>query len=233
LLSDSSSRDRVVSEPGLLASRADALVLLDLVPTTFEPDSRFPVVVVGDHSDAFDSVSIDNVHGGRIAGEHLVGLGHSRVGLIAGAEEDKFTAVTMLRTRGLEEALAGVGVSLEENAVVFGHYSGLGGYEAMNELLARPNPPTAVFALSDDMALGAIRAATEAGMSIPHDVSIVGFDDHELSFVLGLTTVAQDPAGLGAAGAQMLLDRLEGHSGAPREAHGEVRLIERSSTARI
>ena len=124
-------------------------------------------------------------------------------------------------------------VGLDPDMTTFGNFSALGGFEAMSQLLARPDPPTAVFALSDEMAMGAMRAALDAGLSVPEDVSIVGFDDHELAFALGLTTVAQDPADLGAKGAELLVDRLSGHLGPPREVHSRVHLETRASTARI
>ena len=235
LLSDAATRDRVVSEPASLAKRADALILLDLIPTTLrgEVNPSFPVVVVGDRSELVDSVSIDNVVGGEIAGDHLISLGHRRIAVIAGSAHEVATAVTERRTAGLGRALERVGVALDVDLKAFGNFSALGGYEAMQEILRRSSRPTAVFALSDDMALGAMRAATEAGLSVPGDLSVVGFDDHELAFAAGLTTIAQDPADLGAKGARLLLDRLLGHTGPIRAVQSEVHLETRTSTAEI
>jgi LacI family transcriptional regulator, repressor for deo operon, udp, cdd, tsx, nupC, and nupG len=235
LLSDAATRDRVVAEPASLAKRADALILLDLVPATphGEVDPSFPVVVVGDRSELVDSVSIDNVAGGEIAGDHLIALGHRRIAVIAGSAHEVATAVTERRTAGLGRALDRLGVALDPDLRAFGNFSALGGYEAMQEILLGPGRPTAVFALSDDMAMGAMRAAIEAGLSVPEDLSVVGFDDHELAFTVGLTTVAQDPADLGAKGAQIIVDRLLGHSGPIRAVRSEVHLEIRTSASAI
>jgi LacI family repressor for deo operon, udp, cdd, tsx, nupC, and nupG len=235
LLSDEATRARVLAEPASLAKRADALILLDLAPLDGHPDPEpsFPVVVVGDRSPIMDSVSIDNELGGQLAGEHLMSLGHERIGVIAGSVRELANEVTAHRTAGLSRALLRAGLVIDPELTVFGNFSALGGHEAMNELLGRSERPTAVFALSDDMAIGAMRAAVEAGLSIPDDLSMVGFDDHELAFAVGLTTIAQDPADLGAKGAQMLVDRLSGHIGPPREVHSAVHLEVRTSTMQI
>lgn len=235
LLSDEATRARVLADPASLAKRADALILLDLAPRNGHPDPEpsFPVVVVGDRSPIMDSVSIDNELGGQLAGEHLISLGHERIGVIAGSVHELANEVTAHRTAGLSRALTKAGLAIDTELTAFGNFSALGGYEAMNQLLGRSERPTAVFALSDDMAIGAMRAAIEAGLSIPDDLSVVGFDDHELAFAIGLTTIAQDPADLGAKGAQMLVDRLTGHIGPPREVHSAVHLEVRTSTARI
>lgn len=235
LLSDEATRARVLADPSSLAQRADALILLDLAPTHahVDPEPSFPVVVVGDRSAVMDSVSIDNELGGQLAGEHLLSLGHRRIGVIAGSVHELANEVTAHRTVGMSRAMTKAGLALEADLTAFGNFSALGGYEAMNELLARSERPTAVFALSDDMAIGAMRAAVEAGLSIPGDLSMVGFDDHELAFAVGLTTVAQDPADLGAKGAQLLVDRLTGHIGPPREVHSAVHLEVRTSTSQI
>ena len=138
--------------------------------------------------------------------------------------------VTAHRTTGLSRSLVNAGLDLDVDLKTFGNFSALGGYEAMIELLGRRERPTAVFALSDDMAIGAMRAVVEAGLSIPDDLSMIGFDDHELAFAVGLTTVAQDPADLGAKGARLLVGRLTGHIGPPREVHSAVHLEIRTST---
>jgi LacI family transcriptional regulator, repressor for deo operon, udp, cdd, tsx, nupC, and nupG len=235
LLSDGASRSRVLAEPSSLATRSDALILLDLVPDhgAVDPEPRFPVVVVGDRSASVDSVSIDNVAGGELAGEHLIALGHRRIAVIAGSIDEVATAVTARRTSGVERALNRAGVTLEPDRIAFGNFSALGGYEAMEQILRSSARPTAVFAFSDEMAMGAIRALLDAGLDVPGDVSVVGFDDHELAFAAGLTTVAQDPADLGAKGAQLLVDRMTGHAGPPRAVESPVHLEIRSSTAQI
>jgi DNA-binding LacI/PurR family transcriptional regulator len=231
LLSDEEARDRVIHDPVGFTKRCDGVVLLDLDPDGPVGTSTMPVVVVGRRSPVFDSVSIDNVEGGRLAGEHLCKLGHRSIGLIAGSQEEVASPVSRLRTQGVRQAMDAAAVRYDESLVRYGNFSALGGFEAARELLELSDPPTAIFGLSDEMAIGAIRAATDLGLRVPEDLSVVGFDDHELSFAFGLTTIAQDPGALGGAGAQMLLDRLAGYDGAIRSLHEPVTLVERTSTA--
>jgi DNA-binding LacI/PurR family transcriptional regulator len=100
----------------------------------------------------------------------------------------------------------------------------------MNRMLDHPQPPTAVFAFSDEMAIGAMRAVRDHGLRVPEDVSIAGFDDHEISWSLDLTTVAQPVAGLGESVAQLLLDRLESQTTPPAHLVYPVTLVAREST---
>jgi DNA-binding LacI/PurR family transcriptional regulator len=103
---------------------------------------------------------------------------------------------------------------------------------AMADLLARAGePPTAVFADSDEMAIGAILAINDAGLRVPQDISVIGIDDHDLSESFGLTTVAQDPFAQGALAVKTLLDELAGRTTRPRSVRHPVHLIERTSTA--
>lgn len=217
----------------MLSSRSDGLILVDFAPPeTLDPDPSFSTVVVGLHSDNFDSVAIDNVAGGRMAGDHLMQLGHTRVGVIAGSRRQSLSLANADRMRGFLDAVHSYDIDETGVAKQYGNYSALGGYEAMNAMLSvsPKERPTAVFALSDDMAVGAMRAATDLGFRIPEDLSVIGFDDHELAFGFGLTTIAQEPATLGAAGAAMLIDRLEGLTTQPRSKESAIKLVVRSST---
>lgn len=218
----------------ILSSRSDGLILVDFAPETPDPDPdpSFSTVVVGVQSSSFDSVAIDNVAGGRMAGEHLMKLGHTRVGVIAGSGEQPLSRANSDRMSGFLRAVRSYDVPERDVSKQYGDYSALGGYEAMSALLSasRSERPTAVFALSDDMAVGAIRAAADLGCRVPEDLSVVGFDDHELAFGFGLTTVAQEPTTLGATGATMLIDRLEGLDAPPRSIECAIELVVRDST---
>ncbi len=229
-LTDDASRKLARHEPGSLAHGADALVLLDVAPDPDALDSPVPMVVVGVDTERFDSVSIDNIEGGALAGRHIASLGHLRFGLIGGSPDDIAGAVGRERLEGFRSGFAEVAGPIGEESSAFGNFSALGGYEAMLELLDRPRPPTAVFAVSDEMAMGAMRAVEDRGVSASGRPSIVGFDDHELAFAMGLTTVAQDPADMGAVGAGRLLSRLDGERDAPVSLHGDVHLVVRQST---
>jgi LacI family transcriptional regulator, repressor for deo operon, udp, cdd, tsx, nupC, and nupG len=216
----------------MLSNRSDGLILVDFAPESLEPDPTFSTVIVGARSQGFDSVAIDNVAGGRMAGEHLMQLGHTRVGVIAGSRGQSLSQSNSDRMSGFLESARRYGVDEDGVAEQYGNYSALGGYEAMGALLSVPpnERPTAVFALSDEMAVGAIKAAADLGCRVPEDLSVVGFDDHELAFGFGLTTIAQEPATLGATGAAMLIDRLGGLDAPSRTEESSIKLVVRSST---
>lgn len=216
----------------MLSNRSDGLILVDFVPGSLEPDPSFATVIAGVHADGFDSIAIDNAAGGGMAGEHLMQLGHTRLGLITGSHGNSLSKANSDRVRGFLGAVDSMGLNEASVSKQYGNYSALGGYEAMNALLAvsPEERPTAVFALSDEMAIGAIKSATDLGCRVPEDLSVVGFDDHELSFGFGLTTIAQDPATLGATAAEMLLDRLTEPSTPPRSNECAIKLVVRSST---
>jgi DNA-binding LacI/PurR family transcriptional regulator len=97
-------------------------------------------------------------------------------------------------------------------------------------MLEHPQAPTAVFAFSDEMAIGAIRAARDHGLDVPADLSVAGFDDHEVSWALDLTTVAQPVVGLGEAVARLLLERLHDPRAPARHLVHDVALVERATT---
>ncbi len=226
---------RVLSNRRLIARRSDGLILLDFVPQQHDSDPALPTVVVGNQSPDFDSVAIDNMAGGRLAGEHIMQLGHRRVSVIAGTRDEFFNRAGSERMSGFLQSAEQFGVDPATVRKEYGNYSALGGYEAMTTLLSAPREtrPTAVFALCDDMAVGALRAASDAGCRIPEDLSLVGFDDHELAFGFGLTTIAQEPERLGAIGAKMLMDRLDGLEDPPRSVECSMELVERASTRSV
>ena len=105
-----------------------------------------------------------------------------------------------------------------------------GGYRAMSRMLAHGDPPTAVFAFSDEMAIGAIRAACEHGLCVPDDLSVAGFDDHDVAWAIDLTTVAQPVMGLGGAVTELLLEHLRDPSSPPMHQIRDVMLKVRGST---
>jgi LacI family transcriptional regulator, repressor for deo operon, udp, cdd, tsx, nupC, and nupG len=209
--------------------RVDGLIVVDapLAEGAAEriTSSGLPVLTVGFREAGASSLTIDNVGAARLAVTHLTGLGHRRIAMIGGIEDDPFHfSVPVDRRRGYVEALATVGVEAEPALVVAGNFSLEGGVEAMHRLLHLEVPPTAVFACSDEMAIGAMQVLRNAGLSVPDDVSIVGFDDHDVSEYLGLTTVRQDVAGLGERAAALLLAALDEDEVAP-EPRGETHVV--------
>jgi LacI family transcriptional regulator len=171
------------------------------------------------------SVMSDNVNGAALAVNQLHSLGHRRIATITGLVDTKPGAD---RLRGYRDALRELGLAYRDEYVAYGDFYADSGTAAAATLLALEDPPTAIFAASDMMALGILGAASEAGLSVPGDVSVVGFDDMQLVGHVQppLTTVRQDKHGLGEAAASALLD-----DAAPDVITLPVELIARDSTA--
>jgi len=153
-------------------------------------------------------VSSDNSQGPRLAVKHLRELGHKRIGHIAGPLE---TTPGRDRLRGFQRAMQNLGLSYFDELVAYGDFYYDSGREAMERLLAVDEPPTAVFAASDMMAMGAMRAVQAAGLSVPDDVAMVGFDDITMALMAHppLTTVRQEKTKLGELAAETLLRRID------------------------
>jgi LacI family transcriptional regulator len=224
----------------LLAKRVDGLILAStgLIPHGDGHDAvqrilaaGVPCVVVDRDlgETPIDQVLVDNNQGGRLAGEHLIGLGHRQIACIVGPSDLTPSAG---RIAGFCSALADAGLNLEADALVRGNGRPDGGAEAARELLAREGTFTAVFAFNDQMASGAMAAFQRAGRQAPDDVSIVGFDDvpQAAATFPALTTVAQPIAAMGALGVRLLLDRIA-HRAAPNQREVlSTRLVIREST---
>ncbi|WP_432826034.1 LacI family DNA-binding transcriptional regulator [Dactylosporangium sp. CA-092794] len=152
-------------------------------------------------------VTSDNAGGAALAARHLVERGHRRIATITGPQR---TWPGAERLTGFRAALAGAGLALPAQYIVEGDFYLDGGHAAMRRLLSLAAPPTAVFAAGDEMAIGAMRAIAEAGLRVPGDVAVVGFDDIDVAALVppGLTTVAQDKAGFGTAAAETLVAML-------------------------
>ena len=199
----------------LQPGRNDGILLLSM-PLTDEwaerlADSSRAAVLVDTEHPAFESLSVDSKHGGYEATRHLIDLGYERIGHIT-VEYDPPPA--RLRREGYEEALRDHGRAVDRDLIAASDerpfaFSEKGGYQAMKALLDRESPPDAVFAGSDMQALGAMRAAREAGLRVPDDLAIVGFDDNELSQCAGLTTLRQPARTMGTRAAESLLRRIE------------------------
>jgi LacI family transcriptional regulator len=154
-------------------------------------------------------VDIDNVAAARSAVEHLLDLGHTRIGCITNAPTLTDTAAAG-RLDGYRSALESRGVRFDEGLVRNGNFDERSGLEAMRSLLDRKERPTAVFVASDEVALGALKAAKIAGVTVPDDLAIVGFDDLPIApFVEpALTTVRVPAREIGAVAARTLVDAL-------------------------
>ena len=233
---DGAGRGRLLSGQSSVRRRLDGLILIDVLLTAAEirtlAADPVNVVTVGQWTEEFPSVTVDNRDAARAATRHLLELGHRRIGLVGGSAHTSLPFdVPGHRRQGYVEALLEEGLGYHADLEADGGFSVKGGAEAMVHLMSAARPPTAVFALSDEMAMGAMRAAADLGLRVPEDVSVVGFDDHELARVFGLTTVRQDPEWHGATAGRLLLGL--GDDPTPEMAHvvGETRLLVRSTTA--
>jgi DNA-binding LacI/PurR family transcriptional regulator len=170
--------------------------------------------------------SIDQEYGARLATRHLLELGHRNIGHIAGPS-GWFDAIE--RVRGWQGELADHGI--RPGPQVIGDWTAASGHRAAGRLLRRKKVPTAVFVANDLMAVGVLRAMHDAGVRVPHDISIVGFDDMPGAghLIPGLTTVRQDMDRLGGQCIAMLLAALNGSTG--RFAPLEPELVVRESAA--
>ena len=192
--------------------------------------SPVPVIAVdldvsGDHT---SYVASDNIGGARLAVRHLHGLGHTRIATIAGPAETKPGADRILGYRAEMNAL---GLEIHPGFIAEGDFYAESAEQLMQSLLRRPTPPTAVFAAADMMALGAIRAIHAAGLSVPGDIAVVGFDDIRLAELLSppLTTIRQNMLGIGLAAARALVEQIENPDSTPPVLTLPVELVVRAS----
>lgn len=226
------SRQRLLTGP--LIKRADGLILVDLRVPDDEAasllDGRIQVVATGIKVPGASSVTVDNHQVAHGAVTHLIHFGHSKIALIEGAPDDPVRFdVPDERRAGYESALHQAAITPRPDYAVGGDFSVSGGRQAMAELLDLDDPPTAVFAMSDEMAFGALRTIWDRGLDSPADISIIGVDNHDLSHVIDLTTVHQDVAEHGAKAARLLLEHLANDT-LPAQHHiAETVLIERGT----
>jgi LacI family transcriptional regulator len=172
-----------------------------------------PTVMVGNQWDNLDAFHWDQTAGARMATEHLLDQGHTRIGMITTHHE---SPIRNARIQGYHDALQEAGIEPKENWLATGRtekhagFSEESGYEAMQTLLDEAANVTAVFASSDVQAIGAWQALRQEGLSVPDDVALVGYDDVKVSRFIGLSTVSQKMHDIGEAAADLLLHRLRG-----------------------
>jgi LacI family transcriptional regulator len=174
-------------------------------------------------------VSSDNVGGARLAVRHLYGLGHRRIATIAGPQDTMPGADRLL---GFRAELQALGLENLPGYEQVGDFYTASGESGVRALLALPEPPTAIFAAADMMAVGAIKAARESGLGVPGDIAVVGFDDIQLASLLdpSLTTIRQDRVGLGRATARALIEQIENPEATPAALTLPVELVVRRSS---
>jgi LacI family repressor for deo operon, udp, cdd, tsx, nupC, and nupG len=214
--------------------KADAVILTALPMTQAEVERLdlfgVQVVVVGGELREFPHVQVDDFEVGRIAVQHLVDLGHRRIAMIRTSDTDGTTWPSdVLRVRGWRETLAAAGLEAPDELLASESYGLDAGARAMARLLELAEPPTAVFAYSDELAFAAVTHLRARGLRVPEDVSVIGVDGHPLGELLGVSTVDQDVAGQGRVAAQLATRLVNGAEGVP-DAELPARLVQRRST---
>jgi len=221
----------------LAEKRVDGLVLVasgsDSVVQASLGDIRMPLVLLDREVAGMancDLVEVNHTVGGEIATRHLLELGHPRVACISGPPG---LSPSSQRRAGWKQALEAGGVERKESDLARGDFTARGGYLAMQVLLKRKPRPSAVFVCNDLMAFGALNAAREAGINVPEQLSIVGFDDIELAAFSAppLTTVVQPKLQIGTLAAELLLERVEANRTDARRVILDPQLKVRDSTA--
>ncbi|HET6213169.1 MAG TPA: LacI family DNA-binding transcriptional regulator, partial [Micromonosporaceae bacterium] len=188
---------RTLFRSAALHKRVDAVML---AATPLHPEDLpavaglgIPGITVSSGTDVpgWPSVRIDDAQAARTATEHLIALGHRRIAHICGNPADELAFTTHIdRRHGYREAMRAAGLQPTPDLYVEADFTVAGGARGTAELLARGEPPTAIFAACDEMAMGALATLRSAGLRVPERVSVIGIDDHDLAGVVGLSTVA-------------------------------------------
>jgi len=189
------------------------------------------IVAAGGQSADYPYVSIDDEVAGRQAMDHLIFLGHRRIAMIAAIDPKETRWPTVpFRSQAYYSALRDAGIAADPSLVTTVDWGGLQGAEAMNQLLGLREPPTAVYAHSDEVAVGALRTVRRAGLRVPEDISVIGIDDHPLAELTDLTTVSQPVRQQGLLAGRMVLGLLQGDD-VERAITVPTQLVIRGSTA--
>ena len=226
--------ERPPVDPSVLRRRVDGILVVGfpLAPTELESlvDLGQPIVCIGWGGYGQVTVRLDDRATAIAATRHLVNLGHTRIAHITGSPDDVAPwSPPVERAAGWRIAMEEAGLEADLALEGHGHFDLVGGRASTAELLARVPGVTAIFAASDEMAMGAMIALRDAGRRVPQDVSVIGIDGHDLGELVGLTTMAQPANEQGAAAAQLVLDMIAGAVPPPELVYPTV-LVERFST---
>lgn len=233
---------RSIFETFLRRQRVDGVIAISIELGEEETDRLrelgLPVIAIGGPNPRLATLTVDDVAVARLATEHLLRLGHRDIAHIGASPEfDIDFHIPTHRRQGFEQALEDAGIPPRPSLFEPADFTIGGGFRAAKQLLGRSGEHlTAIFAASDEMAIGALLAARELGYRVPEDLSIVGIDGHELSEFFRLTTVDQFPMSQGQRAADAILDELEAKdAGAAGEEPRNLpyELIVRGTTARL
>lgn len=231
-------RDQCIRE-GPRRGRVDGVLVISLPPqqadVAYLAKANVPVVLVDAHHPSLDQLNrlvVEDVRGGLRVTEFLIELGHRRIAFVGDAAGSPFNFTSSNdRLHGYRSALRKAHIPFERDYVAQGEHDRVQARELAQALLRRTEPPTAIFAASDTQAMGVLEAARELGLRVPHDLSVVGYDDIEVAEYLGLTTMRQSLYESGKRGVELLLHAIEHPFAKPVYEVLPTELIVRQTTA--
>lgn len=190
----------------------DAVIVVTLTITESEiawlKERDIAISLLGTFNPKLNNVRIDDFEAMKLATNYLIGLGHTRIGMIGTAAFDQSpNQVHVDRTAGFKGALAKARIPVDEKLILQSDFSIQGAARTVERLFELDSPPTAIVAESDELAFGVITAARVHGIRVPEDLSVTGIDDHEVADSFGLTTVAQPVTSLGEIAAWQVISK--------------------------
>lgn len=194
-------------------------------------DYQLPTVLVEYPHTVLNSVEIDDVAGGKLAGQYLVSQGHRSIGFVGDTTVPEYGIHPITqRLSGFRKALQAADISLLEQNLLLVPYDAEITHQKALAFLSNPDHPTAIFAATDLQAVGVIRAARELGLRIPQDIAVLGFDDLDLAEYVGLSTIRQHLDESGRIAAELLLSSISGKSQAIQHIQLPLEIVERETT---
>ncbi|MCB0064344.1 MAG: LacI family DNA-binding transcriptional regulator [Caldilineaceae bacterium] len=233
---DSAHHYRSQLETLPIVRRIDGLIIMSLLVDDVAANRllqhQLPTVLIESHHTALSGIEIDNKAGGRLAAQYLLERGHRNIGFIGiDSEIPGCTLPTSeIRLQGFQATMTDIGLPLHDVYIRNAENDMDAAYAQAKALLALPERPTAIFATSDLLALGVLKAIREIGLRIPDDIAVLGFDDLDIADYVGLSTVAQSLDESGRVGTELLLGRLAEPQRAVQHVRFPLQIIQRSTT---
>jgi len=207
-----------------------AAVTMDICEHDYQPllKEEIPIVLADEDSPDFHSIHLDDVKGAEMAVEYLINEGHQNISFVNGIKDSQHG---INRLTGVKNILSKNNLSLNPNLLKFGDFHTEDGYQSMKEILALPEKewPTAVFAASDNQAIGVLQAVEEKGLKAPADISVIGYDNIELAKYLKITTIWQPMYQLGHLAIEVLLRAINGELKGTYHQELELKLVKRET----
>jgi len=218
-----------------VAHRIDGLIIMSLQVDSSAAQrllhNQLPTVLIESHHTAFSGVEIDNEQGGRLAADYFLGLGHVRIAFVGiDTEIPGCTLPTSaMRLGGFRNRLREAALPLLDSYVRNAHNDMEAAYAQAKVLLSLAERPTAIFAASDLVAIGVLKAIREMGLTTPNDVTVLGFDDLDIADYIGLTTIRQSLDESGRVAVELLLSRMADPLRAVQHVHFPLTIVQRQT----